>query len=247
MASLSKTSLTTITREQVFSDTITVSGTNITGVSCVFLGDPESNLTIQTTTTSVTIYGNYTNQYKDQIIFMEKGGSANFDLGIDYLKQQRIIFVVKSTSEVPSGKDLLEFTQDVRNGITVNFKVYVNDDLGTSEFDVTQTINNDFSFATNFLKSYYPLLPGEREPKFKVENYTIYDSGKNYFVGNTFVVPGGTGTSAILSVTEVNSNGNVISLSIDNPGSYTQEPTVTYEYTSNTGSNLVIGLLMGVE
>lgn len=247
MSSLSKSSLVSVTRDQIFSDFITVSGANVTGVSCVFLGDPENNLKIQTTTTSVAIYGNYTNQYKDQIIFMEKGGSANLDLGIDFLKQQKIISVVKSTSEVPPGKDLLEFTQDVRDGITVNFKVYVNDDSGTSEFDITQTINNDFSFGTNFLKSYYPLLPGEREPKFKVEDYTIYDNGKNYFVGNTFIVPGGTGTSAILSVTEVNSNGNVITISIDNPGSYTKEPTVTYEYTSNTGSNLVIGLVMGVE
>lgn len=247
MASISKSSLVSVTRDQVFSDTITVSGTNVTGVSCVFLGDPESNLTIQTTTSSITIYGNYTNQYKDQIIFVEKGGSANFDLGIDFLKQQRLISVVKSISEVPFGKELLEFTQDVRDGITVNFKVYVNDDSGTSEFDVTQTINNDFSFGTNFLKSYYPLLPGEREPKFKVKDYTIYDNGKNYFVGNTFVVPGGTGTSAVLSVTQVNVNGNVLTLSIENPGSYTQEPTITYEYTSNTGSNLVIGLVMGVE
>jgi hypothetical protein len=248
MASISKSSLVTVTRDGYFSENISVSGTNVTSVVCIFQGDPEKNLKIETSNTNIRIYGNYKNQYKDQIIYVEKGASANLDLGLSFLQQQKIITVLNSVADVPPGKDLLQFSQDISNQyLEVTYKVFVNDLSGNSEFELEQRINNDFSFGTNFLKSYFPTLPGEIPPKFKVEDYTIYDNGKNYFVGNTFVVPGGTGNSAVISVSQVNANGNVLSISIDNPGSYTEAPTITYQYHSNTGSNLVIGLVMGTE
>lgn len=248
MSSLSKSSLVTVTRDDYFSEIIEVYGTNVNSVICNFLGNAEKKLKVETSNTIIRIYGNYTNQYKDQIIYVEKGQSANLDLGLSYLQQQKLISVVTSTSDVPPGKDLLQFTQDVDNQyLTVKYKVFVTDASGVSEFDIEQRINNDFSFGTNFLKSYFPSIPGEVPPKFKVIDYVIYESGKNYFVGNTFTVPGGTGNSAIISVSSVNANGNVLNISIDYSGSYSESPTITYQYHSNTGSNLVIGLVMGVE
>jgi len=83
----------------------------------------------------------------------------------------------------------------------------------------------------------------------KVVSATITAAGTGYAAGNTFTATGGTGTSAVLTVTTVNANGNVTAVSITVAGDYTALPTLTNNpFTSNTGSgtgftaNLAIGV-----
>ena len=71
----------------------------------------------------------------------------------------------------------------------------------------------------------------------KVVSATIYKSGTGYGTGNTFTLSGGTGTSAVLTVTSVNAQGNVTGISITTAGDYTALPTLgNNPCTSNTGS-----------
>jgi hypothetical protein len=66
---------------------------------------------------------------------------------------------------------------------------------------------------------------------------TITAPGTGYEVGNTFTATGGTGTSAVLTVDDVDVNGNVVAVTITTAGDYTVVPTVTNNpFTSNTGS-----------
>lgn len=70
-----------------------------------------------------------------------------------------------------------------------------------------------------------------------VVGVTITAPGTAYAVGNTFTATGGTGTSAVLTVSTVDTNGNVTGVSITTAGDYTALPTVTDNpFTSNTGS-----------
>jgi hypothetical protein len=72
-----------------------------------------------------------------------------------------------------------------------------------------------------------------------VVGVTITAAGTGYAAGNTFTATGGTGTSAVLTVTTVNANGNVTGVSITTVGDYTVVPTVTDNpFTSNTGSGV---------
>lgn len=82
-----------------------------------------------------------------------------------------------------------------------------------------------------------------------VVSATITAAGTGYAVGNTFTATGGTGTSAVLTITTVDGNGNVTAVSITTAGDYTALPTLTNNpFTSNTGSgtgftaNLAIGV-----
>lgn len=83
----------------------------------------------------------------------------------------------------------------------------------------------------------------------KVVSATITAAGTGYAVGNTFTATGGTGTSAVLTITTVDGNGNVTAVSITTAGDYTVLPTLENNpFTSNTGSgtgftaNLAIGV-----
>jgi hypothetical protein len=72
-----------------------------------------------------------------------------------------------------------------------------------------------------------------------VVGVTITAPGTGYEVGNTFTATGGTGTSAVLTVDDVDVNGNVTSITITTAGDYTVVPTVTDNpFTSNTGSGI---------
>jgi len=71
----------------------------------------------------------------------------------------------------------------------------------------------------------------------KVVAVTITAAGTGYETGNTFTATGGTGTSAVLTVDDVDGNGNVLAVSITIAGDYTAVPTlVNNPFTSNTGS-----------
>jgi hypothetical protein len=66
---------------------------------------------------------------------------------------------------------------------------------------------------------------------------TITSAGEGYAVGNTFTATGGTGTSAVLTVSTVNEDGNVTAVTITTAGDYTAVPTLEDNpFTSNTGS-----------
>jgi hypothetical protein len=71
----------------------------------------------------------------------------------------------------------------------------------------------------------------------KVVAVTITAAGEGYEVGNTFTATGGTGTSAVLTVSTVNEDGNVTAVTITTAGDYTAVPTLEDNpFTSNTGS-----------
>ena len=71
----------------------------------------------------------------------------------------------------------------------------------------------------------------------KVVAATITAAGEGYAVGNTLTATGGTGTSAVLTVDEVNEDGNITAVSITTVGDYTAVPTLEDNpFTSNTGS-----------
>jgi hypothetical protein len=73
----------------------------------------------------------------------------------------------------------------------------------------------------------------------KVVSATIKTPGTGYFVGNTFTATGGSGTTALLTVTSVNANGNVTGVSISTAGGYTSVPVANDNpFTSNTGSGI---------
>lgn len=82
-----------------------------------------------------------------------------------------------------------------------------------------------------------------------VVGVTINTAGTGYAVGNTFTTTGGTGTAGVLTVTTVDTNGNVTGVSITTVGDYTVLPTLTANpFTSNTGSGtgFTANLSMGI-
>lgn len=85
---------------------------------------------------------------------------------------------------------------------------------------------------------------------FKVVYASIYSPGVNYRVGDTLTIVGGTGLSiATLLVNQVSSNGEVVSVSISNSGSYTVLPNLTNASTTvlpGGGTGCTVNIVTGI-
>lgn len=153
MATLSKETLVTVTRYQNFTDSIEITPTGtVTEVTCVSQGQQDSGITISTSLSSITISGlNRDVPWDDIALYVEKGSS-------DKLETPRRVV---GTGNIPPGKDLISYAQDLKNQIvkTYNITVKEEDPLTFEEtvtnFTVTQTISNDWSSGTQFVRNYY--------------------------------------------------------------------------------------------
>lgn len=84
---------------------------------------------------------------------------------------------------------------------------------------------------------------------FKMVQMLVSAGGSNYRVGDVLVVGGGVGISASATVTLVGNIGNVLTVSMTNPGSYTTLPTMTGVNTSVTpggGTGCTLDLVAGI-
>ena len=164
MATLSKESLVTVTRYQNFTDSIEIIPTGtVTEVTCVSEGQQDSGITISTSLGSITISGiNKDVPWDDIGIYVEKGSS-------DLLETPKQVI---GTSNIPPGKDLISYSQDLKDQIIKNYNVVVKESVTPeapegeeapppsaeeviTNFVVTQTIVNDWSSGTTFVKNYY--------------------------------------------------------------------------------------------
>ena len=78
----------------------------------------------------------------------------------------------------------------------------------------------------------------------------IYAPGTGYSNGNVMTVTGGTGTSANLTVSNVDANGNILAVTISTAGNYSVIPTLNANpFTSNTatvGRGFTANLRLGI-
>lgn len=84
---------------------------------------------------------------------------------------------------------------------------------------------------------------------FKIVQVSVSANGINYRVGDTLVVSGGVGISASVVVNTVGNNGNVLTVSLVNGGSYVTLPTMVDVSTSATpsgGTGCTLNLVAGI-
>jgi hypothetical protein len=154
MASLSPSQLNPVIRTQFFSDTVSVIGSGIVEVTCVPVGEFDSGITISTTLSSVTISGrNLAQAYVDEGIWVEKGSS-------NLLENPKTSI---GFTNIPPKKDLFELNQDLSADKEVFYTVTVKElvdpedpmsEVTISNLSLSQTVRNDWSSGTLFLKEY---------------------------------------------------------------------------------------------
>jgi hypothetical protein len=161
MATLSKESLVTVTRYQNFTDNIDIIPTGtVTEVTCVSEGQQDSGISISSSLSSITISGvNKDIPWNDIGIYVEKGSS-------DLLETPKQVIGI---SNIPPGKDLISYSQDLKQQVIKNYNVTVKESVSSegeeepppspeeviTNFVVTQTIVNDWSSGTTFVRNYY--------------------------------------------------------------------------------------------
>lgn len=155
MATIEPTELPSVTRQDFFSATISINGTNVVSVTCV----PEYSdlgITIVTSTSSIQISGrNLGAPFLDQATYVEKGSS-------DKLETPKTVVgpIWGPSSVIPSNKELYVFKQDsspdrIKNYIITVTEIDESFVQTNTNFTVTQTIRNDWSSGTAALKAYY--------------------------------------------------------------------------------------------
>jgi hypothetical protein len=78
----------------------------------------------------------------------------------------------------------------------------------------------------------------------------VSNSGSNYHIGDVISVVGGVGTAASALVTGINSSGNILNVSLNNPGAYTTLPNLSNVSTSvipGGGTSATLNLTMGIK
>jgi hypothetical protein len=82
----------------------------------------------------------------------------------------------------------------------------------------------------------------------KVTTAAINASGTGYTNDDVVTIQGGTGTSATILIDETDGNGNVVTISIANGGSYTANPTplANNTPTGGTGTGLTLLITTGI-
>lgn len=125
--------------------TITASASDgeiINLVDCI--GEP--GLTITPGTTSVTIFGKFTDPFVDTFKYVSKGSS-------DIVEEPTIVVGV---ANVPRDKELYDLSQDRKLFELKTYTVIVTyDDTQTEQFIVTQKILNDLEGIRSFMDTYY--------------------------------------------------------------------------------------------
>lgn len=154
MATIDSNVLPTVIRQSFFSATISISGTNVTNVTCI-PEYPDSGITISTSLGSIVISGrNLAASFNDRATYVEKGSS-------DLSETPKTVVgpIWGSSSVLPENKDLFIFNQDTAPNKSKEYYITVVELDGetsiTSNFTVTQTIQNDWSSGTAALKAYF--------------------------------------------------------------------------------------------
>ena len=156
MATVTPLILTSVVRNQFFDITISVtSGGTINKIICVpNFQDPSIN--IQTTLSQIRISGNnLTVEYNDYIKYVEEGSSAADGESLGLQEPS----VVVGIQNVPSGKSLYEFNQDLKDDVIRTYTVFVEETVlplsTNTSYTLTQTIRNDWYFGKTFLENYF--------------------------------------------------------------------------------------------
>lgn len=155
MATIEPTELPSVTRQDFFSATISINGTNVISVTCI-PEYPDSGITIMTTTSSITISGkNLATAFLDQASYVEKGSSDKLEIPKTVIGP-----IWGPSSVVPPNKELYVFKQDSSSDRIKNYTIIVTEVdesfvQTNTNFTITQTIRNDWSSGTAALKAYY--------------------------------------------------------------------------------------------
>lgn len=151
MATVSPLILSPVVRSNFFTQTLTVSGANVTSVVCTAVGQKDSGITIASDTSQVTISGRYLDVGFDDVSKYVEKGSSNL------LETPKVVIGVNN---VPKNKELYEFNQDLKDNILKEYEISIEEEilLGspvTTTVTVTQYIQNDWSFGKTFLDGYF--------------------------------------------------------------------------------------------
>lgn len=160
MATISKDTLVTVIRNEYFSDNVLVtSAGTITNINCT-PNFSDASINVQISTASVTISGNNLGiVYIDTTKYIEKGSSGPAG---DNVGEQSVSEVI-GIDKVPSNKEMFEFNQDLKDDVIRTYNLSVTETVGipaittTTNFVLTQTIRNNWSFGKPFIENYFGL------------------------------------------------------------------------------------------
>ncbi len=311
-----------VTREEVFTHSVAITGTNVVSVECFTQGNPEENINVVVDQVNkiVTVSGNYSNVFYDEIVYIEPNKGVELEIveeyvsdgnrlqySLPYVLQPRNVFVLDNgnvstnyvvyseekrlvfNNYIPKGnviqfyldkpkdvllkedgvtvvnnrsaiiqniqrdKLLLSFKEDVAQSATVQFIIRITEEIILNFPQVRETIlyqqvNNEFFGGTNFINEFYP----SEYVSYKVIGTEIYGPGLNFFGGETYNIESPSGANASIRVSDVDIDGRVLNIAIDNPGSFdvniTSSLYLTYNLFSQfSSSNLVVGIVLGKE
>ncbi len=147
MAFLSITDLPTVVRSASFSQSFTVEPDGfetIGSVTCTSVLPLNPGITISVLLGVITISGQYTGLFDDMLTYVEKGSSDRLMTPI----------TVIGTGSIPADKDLFDFSQDLTDSISVQYKVSCTVDGGPIDLFISQTVKNDWTFGGTWLTGY---------------------------------------------------------------------------------------------
>lgn len=151
MATVTPLIISPVVRQNYFSESVTVVGANVVSVTCTAVGGKDSGISISSGLSQVTISGRYLDtSFDDVSIYVEKGSS-------NLLESPKSVVGV---GNVPAGKELYEFNQDLKDDILKEYSIVITEELvlgtlTTTTATVSQYLKNDWTFGKDFMDGYF--------------------------------------------------------------------------------------------
>tara|TARA_R110000737_G_scaffold284723_4_gene291186 strand:+ start:1664 stop:2236 length:573 start_codon:yes stop_codon:yes gene_type:complete len=169
-----------VERDTSFSFNISVSATGMDVIESIAVtsSSPDVGVTISVTGTSTaTVSGSYTEQFTDEIHYMEPGTTnrtatvfdadgnptGERDLTDAEFAEQKLIYpsmarptVVIGTGNVPPGKQIIKLNNDRTGYKDVTYTVAVTTTINTYNETIDHRVTNGGAAAMNWLTSYLP-------------------------------------------------------------------------------------------